>query len=63
MRNEVTSMKIIWNSDNSIIPNYGIAEKGKEIYLPDDLCNIFITTGQAKAMPEPKSKKVTGEGE
>lgn len=56
-------MKIIWNSDNSIIPNYGIAEKGKEIYLPDDLCNIFITTGQAKAMPEPKSKKVTGEGE
>lgn len=56
-------MKIIWNSESSVIPNYGVAESGKEVDLPEEVAIKFINTGQAMAMPEPKTKKVKGEGE
>lgn len=55
-------MKILWKSDMCIIPNFGVTNEGDEIELPEDVAKKFIESGQAKAMPEPKTKQaVKGE--
>lgn len=48
-------MKVIWKSEERVIPGYGVGTPGKEIELPDALAEGFIRQGDA--VKQPKTRK------
>lgn len=46
---------VIWQDDECIVPNYGVAQPKKEITLPEELADGFIKQKRATALKEVKS--------
>lgn len=55
-------MKVIWTSEERVIPGYGVAATGKSIELPDALAAQFINQGEAEVTRgDPKSRRTKDE--